>query len=69
MTADSVGLGDSEPAVAGWILVIDDDAIARDLIADNLKASRLLCRDRRGRIGGITACQGIASDLRSRSTS
>ena len=37
MTADSVGLGGSEPAVAGWILVIDDDAIARDLIADNLK--------------------------------
>jgi signal transduction histidine kinase len=28
MTADSVGLGRSEPAVAGWILVIDDDVPA-----------------------------------------
>jgi signal transduction histidine kinase/CheY-like chemotaxis protein len=37
MTVDSVGLGGSEPAVAGWILVIDDDVIARDLIAENLK--------------------------------
>jgi K+-sensing histidine kinase KdpD len=36
-TADSLGSGGSEAPVAGSILVIDDDAIARDLIADNLK--------------------------------
>ena len=35
--ADPVGLGGSEPPVAGRILVIDDDAVARDLVAENLR--------------------------------
>ena len=60
MTADSVGLGGSEPAVAGWILVIDDDAIARDLIADNLKLAGFSVVTAAGGLEGLK----LARDLR-----
>jgi CheY-like chemotaxis protein/signal transduction histidine kinase len=60
MTADSVGLGRSEPAVAGWILVIDDDAIARDLIADNLKLAGFPVVTAAGGLEGLK----LARDLR-----
>ena len=35
--AEPVGLGNNESLVAGRILVIDDDAVARDLVAENLR--------------------------------
>jgi CheY-like chemotaxis protein len=60
MTADSVGLGGSEPAVASWILVIDDDAIARDLIADNLKLAGFSVVTAAGGLEGLK----LARDLR-----
>ncbi len=60
MTADSVGLGGSEPAVAGCILVIDDDAIARDLIADNLKLAGFSVVTAAGGLEGLK----LARDLR-----
>jgi signal transduction histidine kinase/CheY-like chemotaxis protein/putative methionine-R-sulfoxide reductase with GAF domain len=60
MTADSVGLGGSEPAVAGWILVIDDDVIARDLIADNLKLAGFSVVTAAGGLEGLK----LARDLR-----
>jgi CheY-like chemotaxis protein len=60
MTADSVGLGRSERAVAGWILVIDDDAIARDLIADNLKLAGFPVVTAAGGLEGLK----LARDLR-----
>ena len=60
MTADSVGLGGTEPAVAGLILVIDDDAIARDLIADNLKLAGFSVVTAAGGLEGLK----LARDLR-----
>jgi GAF domain-containing protein/CheY-like chemotaxis protein len=60
MTADSIAIGGSEAAVAGWILVIDDDAIARDLIADNLKLAGFSVVTAAGGLEGLK----LARDLR-----
>src|SRR5204863_3789935 len=54
------GLDDGHPSSADCVLVIDDDATARELIADHLKADGR--HDGGGRSGGPQACQGAAAD-------
>ena len=48
--------------MGGRILVIDDDAVARDLIGDNLKTAGFSVVTAAGGLEGLRACQGIASD-------
>ena len=56
------GLDGGRPSSADCVLVIDDDATARELICRSAQGRRVLRRDRGGRGGGPQACQGAAAD-------
>jgi signal transduction histidine kinase/CheY-like chemotaxis protein len=57
---DPVGLRDNELPMGGRILVIDDDAVARDLIGDNLKTAGFSVVTAAGGLDGLR----LAKELR-----
>src|SRR5204863_2422679 len=56
----SIGSNGRRSPAVDCVLIIDDDATARELIADHLKAEGR--HDGGGRSGGPQACQGAAAD-------
>src|SRR5262249_32116674 len=58
----STGLDGRRSSTADRVLVIDDDATARELIAGSPQGRRIFRRDCGGRSGWAQARQGIASD-------
>src|SRR5262249_2703022 len=56
----STGSDDRRSPTAHRVLVIDDDATARELIADHLKAEGFSVATAAGRVGGAKVCKQLA---------
>ena len=62
LTKSSIGSDGSRPPSTNCVLVIDDDATARELIFGSSQGRGIFRRSRGRRVGGAQAGQGIAAD-------